>query len=188
MFKVGHFTNMGAKFSKVVQTIQYGAHSKALEPLKRAVWKMAVSRHSVKIQKIALEMRLNRKVTGSKTREKYKKILNLSIQGLNFESRPNHTIRGTFECPTRLWKFLDYFYSQLFDMLHIQRAEKVSIYRTKKFITTKYRPGNSKTAFFVVIGWIPWTHKWGSPIGWVEGNLTGKWCEPCLLPGLNSVV
>ena len=54
----------------------------------------------------------------------FKKFSRLKKFGLNFESRPNYTIRGTFESPARHGKFLDYFYSQLFDMLHIQKAEK----------------------------------------------------------------
>ena len=36
----------------------------------------------------------------------------------------NPDFRAGSKKPTRLGKFLDYFYSQLFDMLHIQRAEK----------------------------------------------------------------
>ena len=49
------------------------------------------------------------------------KILNPARK--NFLTR-NPDFRAGSKNPAKLGKFLDYFYSQLFDMLHIQRAEK----------------------------------------------------------------
>ena len=40
-------------------------------------------------------------------------------------------------------------------------------------VATKYKLRNSETGLPILIGWIPWAHKWSPLIDWEKENITG---------------